>query len=602
MEYLDMRGLLTALLIALTCATVPASAGTPQAGPEAASAIMDDASGHGTAAIVGTRSPSGSGIMAYFGIPYVAAQPVGERRWTVLEQAAWPPLPGQTFKATAPGAQCPQMGYNGGPEGDEACLFLNIWAPESAINGQRRLPVMVFIHGGSFVEGTGSWPVYDGTRLAGEDVIVVTINYRLGALGFLSLDDMPTGGNGKQDIRGNFGIHDQRAALGWVASNIHRFGGDPEKVTIFGESAGASAVSLHLFSIRTGERPAFRAAIMQSNPLGLPLKTRKNASLQGWEFVDLLCQQTGRGDSISSCGASLEWLKSLPAAEIVKFQAAFNGTPPWNWSGRLARGSRELARSVTSHPRFGYPSFAPVVDGELILAHPSRGFAEGAAVRPFVYGMNRDEGALFSALLLGGDPAALDKKEFRQAFEKEVAPLSPSTVTSHTEGEIRPYAAENGNEFDVLSEILNDRTFRCSTIETMRTARRQGARAYGYLFQQRPVYSFYGPLQACLPSSGRVCHGFELPYVFGVIAQAYEDAMGHRLPADAGDMPLSQRMVAAWAGFARDPGSPPAPWHESGEGRLTVWGNAEGGAETASMSIAAMEEGANCDLWDEITP
>jgi carboxylesterase type B len=599
-DRLNMRALLIAGLLTLTCPALPALASASKA--DTASTIMGDGASPAAAAVVGTRAAPGSPVMAYFGIPYVAVQPAGAHRWTEVEKAAWPPSPGKTFEATAPGPQCPQTGETGQPVGEEACLFLNIWAPETAINGQRKLPVMVFIHGGSFVEGTGSWSIYDGRRLASEDTVVVTINYRLGALGFLSLDDLPAGDGGTTDIRGNFGIHDQRAALAWVAGNIHRFGGDPAKVTIFGESAGASSVSLHLFSIKGDERPLFRAAIMQSNPLGLPLKNRKDASLQGWEFVDLLCQKTGRGDSIAACGASLQWLRSLPAADILKFQSGFNSTPPWNWDGQVALTSRDLAKSIVEQSRFGYPSFAPVIDGDLILAHPSQGFVEGAAVKPFVYGMNRDEGALFAALLLGNNLAAQDSTEFQQTFKKEVAPLAVSSVTSFTRGAVQPYAAESGNGFDVLSSILNDRTFRCSNTESVAKARNQGAKAYGYLFQQRPVYSFYGSLPACLPSAGRVCHGFELPYVFGVIAEAYQAAFGKPLPPDGGDVALAQRMVAAWAGFARNPDDPPAPWSESGQDRLTVWGNADGSATLQSIPIGSFETTANCALWDRLTP
>ena len=205
---------------------------------------------------IAAPAETGRALYSYRGIPY-ALPPVADLRW-----AAPQPYPRWRHlrPATSFGAICPQDGVATGDSED--CLFLNIWTPRAAVERDKRLPVMVFIHGGYFVFGAGSLPLYDGSYLAASgDVVVVTLNYRLGALGFLAVPEL--------GLTGNYGILDQRLALRWVAENIAAFGGDPRKVTIFGESAGAMSVGLHLFSI-PANRDRFRAAIMESNPLAIP--------------------------------------------------------------------------------------------------------------------------------------------------------------------------------------------------------------------------------------------------------------------------------------------------------------------------------------------
>jgi len=214
----------------------------------------------------------------YRGIPY-ALPPVGDLRWAAPEPyPRWSDL----RAATSFGAVCPQDGV---ASDSEDCLFLNIWTPRAAVDRGKHRPVLVFIHGGYFVFGAGSLPSYDGGYLAASgNVVVVTLNYRLGALGFLAVPEL--------GLTGNYGILDQRQALGWVAENIAAFGGDPSKVTIFGESAGAMSVGLHLFSI-PADRGLFRAAIMESNPLALPYPSLLAQVEAKWQaFRDALCFET----------------------------------------------------------------------------------------------------------------------------------------------------------------------------------------------------------------------------------------------------------------------------------------------------------------------
>ena len=200
-----------------------------------------------------------NGLRMYRGIPY-AAPPTGDLRWR-------PPAPVQSWNgtrdATVFSAMCPQPSTSNPTAGgmSEDCLYLNVWTP--AKNADDKLPVMVFIHGGAFAEGTGSDPLYNGTALARKGVVVVTLNYRMGALGFLTHPQLD-----KESITnssGNYGLLDQQAALRWVQKNIGAFGGDPSRVTIFGQSAGGSSILVHLVSPQS--KGLYQQAIVESGPL-----------------------------------------------------------------------------------------------------------------------------------------------------------------------------------------------------------------------------------------------------------------------------------------------------------------------------------------------
>lgn len=251
-----------------------------------------------------------SGIDFFGGLPY-AAPPVGPRRWAPPEPPApWAPA---KLDATQFGPDCWQLSdplMN--PLADvsqmsEDCLYLNVYTP--AGHAQARyltsarllLPVMVWLHGGAFQQGGARRPEYDGRRLAERGTIVVTINYRLGALGFLV--SSPDG------LFGNFGLMDQRAALRWVKDNIIHFGGDPDNVLLFGESAGAVMTGLHLMMDGAGK--LFHKAIIQSNPLGLQFRSIVVADFIGEALKraidcrDLACLRTERVEEIMRAQSSL---------------------------------------------------------------------------------------------------------------------------------------------------------------------------------------------------------------------------------------------------------------------------------------------------------
>jgi para-nitrobenzyl esterase len=243
------------------------------------------------------RSPD---VRVYRGIPF-AAPPVGDLRWK-------PPQPAPSWQgirqATQIGNACPQPPFpaNGlygasPPPISEDCLNLNIWTP--AKSADDRLPVMVWIHGGGFRHGSGGGIGYDGENLARKGVVVVTINYRLGILGFLALPELEA--ESPQHAAGNYALMDQIAALEWVKRNIARFGGDPARVTIFGQSAGSMSVNILMASPLA--RGLFSRAIGESGGLFGPMPSRADAETDGLQFA-------------SKCGATQGVLKSLRAKSV----------------------------------------------------------------------------------------------------------------------------------------------------------------------------------------------------------------------------------------------------------------------------------------------
>ncbi len=246
---------------------------------------------------------SKNGLTTFMGVPF-AAPPVREQRWREPQAAA--PWKG-TRKALSFAPACMQKGVSmpgeTPPPTSEDCLYLNIWTPAKA---DERLPVMVWIHGGGYTNGSASMPLYWGDALARRGVVVVTIAYRLGALGFLAHPELTA--ESPQKSSGNYGLLDQIAALEWIRRNIAAFGGDRERVTIAGQSAGAMAVSMLMASPRA--KGLFHRAIGQSGGLFEPVQIAPryllaNAERDGKEYVASL-----RADSIAA-------LRKRPAAELL---------------------------------------------------------------------------------------------------------------------------------------------------------------------------------------------------------------------------------------------------------------------------------------------
>lgn len=457
-----------------------------------------------------------AGAVVFRGIPF-ARPPVGAMRLR-------PPAAEEPWRGVRPafehGAAAPQnasvMGALLGlppARHDEDCLTLGVTTP--ACDGARR-PVMVWIHGGAFVFGAGSQAVYDSPAFALRgDVVLVGINYRLGALGWLAL---PALGEEEGGVVGNLGLLDQIAALEWVRDCIDRFGGDPGNVTIFGESAGAMSVGTLL-----GAPPAkglFQRAILQSGACHnvAPLET-------GVRVAEALIKEIGLAPG------DLRGLRALPVEKILEGQG---------------RAILQLASQVRGIP------FQPTLDGQLLREPPLDAIAGGLGRDvPVMVGTNADEWRVFGlgdAKLRQLDDAALARRVERNVPGHDVAGRSHATRAIATYRAARSAAGLGAEPADLWFAIEGDRFFGAPALRLAeRKAAASGASAYRYLFDWKSP-----ALGGALGS----CHGLEIPFVFGTAASlpGLRKFVGEG-PA-VGD--LSFAMQDAWTAFARtgDPSHP----------------------------------------------
>jgi para-nitrobenzyl esterase len=323
-------------------------------------------------AVVNTQAGSVQGraegaLLTFKGVPY-AAPPVGELRWRAPQPAA--PWQG-TRPALERGASCiqkPSLSIDSGAGDprpmDEDCLFLNVWTPRAEPTA--KLPVMVWIHGGALIFGAGGLPIYDGTPLAQRGAVVVTINYRLGSLGFFA---HPSIAGAKPGADVNFGLLDQIAALKWVQRNIATFGGDPGNVTIFGQSAGAESV-LALFASPLA-RGLFHKGIAQS-PYGIPSHTLAKARATAATVATAL--------QLEGANATAAELRAVPAEAFDKLDGAELSLAPG-----FILGDAAMPKPILSVFQSG-----------------------GEAPVPLIIGNTSDDGSI--AVEFGMDPAAIVKR------------------------------------------------------------------------------------------------------------------------------------------------------------------------------------------------
>jgi para-nitrobenzyl esterase len=381
------------------------------------------------------------------------------------------------------------------PVMDEAdCLTLTVFTP--ALDGAKR-PVLFWIHGGAFVIGTGSSPIYDGRRFAQHgDVVVVSINYRLGAFGFLHLDDI----FGEEFAgSGNAGILDQVCALEWVRDNIAEFGGDPDHVTVFGESAGGMSVGT-LLGLPAAQG-LFARAIVQSGG-GSFCATTETAN----EVARTVLAEAGI-DSVAE-------LETAPVDALLAAQT----------KALAARASTDLA-------------FLPVVDGSVLPARPVDAVRDGLGAVPTLIGTTKDEMTLFTVLDLG--LGELDGDAVSRALAASFGDRGPEVLASYRE--LYP----DLDDRDLLTAIATDRVFRVPAIR-LAEAGLDRRSTYMYLFTwETPVFD--GKLKSC--------HALELPFMWDAI-----DKPGLSMLTGDGDdrRALADAMHAAWIAFARtgDPGWP----------------------------------------------
>lgn len=401
----------------------------------------------------------GTTLEEFQGIPY-AAPPVGALRWK-------PPQPAAAWhgvrQATGFGPRCMQLPLfddmvfrsNGM---SEDCLYLNVWTP--AHDAQAALPVLVYFYGGGFVGGDGSEHRYDGASLASRGIVTVTVNYRLGVFGFLALPELAA--ESPVHATGNYGLLDQNAALRWVKANIARFGGDPKRITIGGESAGSISVSAHMTSPLS--RGLIAGAIGESGALIAPIapQTRGEAQTQGTAFM-------------RKAGAStLAALRAMPASALL---------------------------AASAQPG---PEWRPDIDGLFLTEPPAVTFARGAqADVPLLLGSNTQEG--FYPNLLGKLPPT--PANYRAAVTRLFGKQVDQALALYP-------GADRAQVERSASELAGDLFIAHSTWRWMDLQRHTAsAPVYFYLFA-RPRPPKRHPQPGEQPDPGAV-HSGEIEYALG---------------------------------------------------------------------------------------
>lgn len=451
----------------------------------------------------GVRGTEAAGVHVFRGLPY-ARPPVGDLRWRPTEPLpAWPGV----REATDFGAACmqPASPFANHAAVSEDCLFLNVWTPAEAA----RAPVIVWIHGGSLVSGAGSEAIYDGANFARRGVIVVSINYRLGALGWLAHPGLSA--ETPDNVSGNYGLMDQIEALRWVRRNIGAFGGDPDNVTIAGESAGALSV-LYLMAAPEA-RGLFHRAIAQSAYM-ITMPELRNGSYADWP--DAETQGASLADALGAADPAA--LRALDAPAIIEGTGRTRWFPLGNVDGRLLK--RQLVET------FDRGEQAPV---------------------PVLAGYNEGEIRSLRFLL----------------------PPAPATAAAYA-AEIR---ARYGDLAEAFLARYPSETLSESMLATTRdalygwTAERLASKQTA-IGSSAFLYYFDHGYPAADEGGFRAFHAAEIPFVFGTIGST--PRYWPPVPQDARERRLSDAMSGYWATFARD-GVPraeaEAEWRPYGQDR-----------------------------------
>ncbi len=443
------------------------------------------------------------GVLAFKGIPY-AAPPVGDLRWHA-------PQPPQAWTGIRDATQFGARSWSAlendpepGPRSED-CLSINVWTTAQHTNEKQ--PVMVWIHGGGFQFGSSADPILDGSRFAEKGVVVVSFNYRVGVLGFLAHPELD-----REGPSGNYGLQDQLAALRWVKANIARFGGDPDNVTVFGESAGAHAIGILMASPLAkglihkaiGESGAF-----WDSPYG-SLPTFEEARDRGVAFTKRLG------------ASSIAALRALPAEQV-------NAAAMWNFS---------------THPRM--TAFAPSIDRYVVPEVPATRYLRNEQLAiPLLAGWNATEQWPFLPLALPHQTA----QEFRQAAERLFGRDKISEF-------LQLYPAESDVQAKESAEALvGDMVISEQTWQWLELQQRNGhIPVYGYTFTYT---SPYAPIAS---------HYVEVPFVFGTLTP--QILVGSVAPPADVDRALSDTIMSYWVNFATrgNPNGPGLP-HWPGYGR-----------------------------------
>jgi para-nitrobenzyl esterase len=482
------------------------------------------------------------GLYVFKGIPY-AEPPVGRLRWMPPEpHKKWRGVRSALkFRAISVQKQInPGSHFKPNEPYSEDCLFLNVWTPGP---DDARRPVLFWIHGGGYQSGTGSLPLYSGRFLAKRgDIVVVTINYRVGVMGFMNWNEI-TGG--KIPASGNEGILDQMMALKWVQDNIAKFGGDPNNVTVFGESAGSMSISCMLSMEQS--RGLFQKAIMESGGPNVVRPLDTVVKIAGMYLEELGLKKTDAEAMMSMSSRTI-------FAAHMKVAAKTGGVTPTE----------------------------PVLDGRVIKVKPMERIRAGSASHiPVISGVTEEETKFFSLR----DPRirGIDENGLKKRVERLVGEKAEAMINTYRQA--RAKRGMSTKPWDVLSAIRTDAMFRVPLIRIAEAQYKNKQKAFNYLFTWKS------------PMDGGVlgaCHTLEMGFVFGTLPPHY-----------CGTGPvvekLSANMQDGWIAFARN-GDPSCPglgqWPEYGEKRKTMILGERCYVEEAPLD----EERAAWDKIGEISP
>jgi para-nitrobenzyl esterase len=446
------------------------------------------------------------GAYVFRGLPY-AAPPTGNLRWRPPRPpAGWQGVRDATrFGPSSPQPPNPALT---GPTSED-CLYLNVYTPTLGSNGDGGLPVLVWIHGGRFTMEAGR--DYDGTKLAADGIVVVTINFRHGALGFLAHPALASEPGGPS---GNYGLMDQQAALRWVQDNVAPFGGDPGNVTIAGQSSGGLSVLAHMIS--RGARGLFHRAIVQSGagPWALEQKSLAAAEADGEAFA----AKAGCPDQTADC------LRRLPVADVVSNQ-----------------------------PGAAVPA---VVDGVVLEEPIGRALAAGRFARvPILNGTNHDEERLFVEgfhLAVTGAVVPVPQPVTAESYQQVIASVLgvPAARAAAIAAEYPLEAYPSPTE--AVSALVSDASFACPALQLdLLTAKYVPTFAYEFNDDNSPLR--YPPTLAGPPVA---THKSEYPYLFDLPDAPFQESFSPDQQA------LAVSMRAAWASFAAtgNPSTADVPW------------------------------------------
>ncbi|ROO33643.1 carboxylesterase [Salinisphaera orenii YIM 95161] len=501
--------------------------------------IADGGDGADRTAVIETtagpvRGRVESDVDAFLGIPY-AAPPVGELRWRPPESPdAWT----DTLDAVAFGNTCAQtltLGVFAAPSQDEDCLFLNVFAPADRADGAA-LPVIVWMHGGAILAGGGN--DYDGTKLARDgDVIVVTINNRMNVFGFLALPGLDS----DDEPFGNYGFMDQQFAFEWVRDNIPAFGGDPDNVTLSGESAGGKSVWVHLSSPTAAG--LFDRAIIQSGagPATVDRATAEADALALAEATD--CDSDDAAQTVAC-------LRSLSVAEI-QAAGSFGGNP--------------------------------VIDGTLITQPLLAAFQSGDFNQvPVIGGATRDENRFFVAVNETSSGQAVTAEQYRGQIESGYGDRASDVLDAY------PLDAYDSPSL-ALSAVQTDSGIVCPGLQLDR-ALAQHVPVYIYEFADRTAPVYAPPVSFDYGAY----HTGEIQYLFPL----FRGATGTAKPLNEAQAALSDDMVSYWTAFAAtaDPNSSATPdWPAYSEDSPRYQSLEL--PEPVTRDVSELSDDHHCDLW-----